>query len=200
MGIATLSTICFSLILPSLLVSLFVTCGDHCSTKDLEEWPDSRRSQSPGPGWHVWTATVTFVGPQEVCWAERPLWLTHPSQQGQETLMVQNRELIFGCSTACVATVHWRGSPGISCMYFLYQVSCVSLVSLIPGLLVPSVTPFLGSSSPCKEQITSVTVVTITRGNVIRLGTWVSSTTKRPDINANVVHKSKHRLFTSCGF
>lgn len=85
-------------------------------------------------------------------------------------------------------------------MYFLYQVSCVSLVSLIPGLLVPSVTPFLGSSSPCKEQITAVTVVTITQGNVIRLGTWVSSTTKRPDRNANVVHKSKHRLFTSCGF
>lgn len=54
-------------------------------------------------------------------------------------------------------------------MYFLYQVSRVSLVSLIPGLLVPSVTPFLGSNSPCKEQITCVTVIMITRGNVIRL-------------------------------
>lgn len=85
-------------------------------------------------------------------------------------------------------------------LHVLYQVSCVSLVSLIPGLLAPSVTPFLGSNSPCKEQITSVTVVKITRGNVIRLRDWVSTTTKCPDINANVVHKCKHRLFTNCGF
>lgn len=85
-------------------------------------------------------------------------------------------------------------------MYFVYQVSCVFFVSLIPGLLVPSVTPFLGSNNPCKEQITPVTVVMITRGNVIRLRNRVSSTTKCPDINANVVHKSKHRLSTSCGF
>lgn len=82
----------------------------------------------------------------------------------------------------------------------LSKVNCVSLVSSIPGLLAPCVTPFLGSNDPSKEHITSVTVVKITRSNVIRLRDWVSTTTKRPDINANVVHKCKHRLFTNCGF
>lgn len=203
MGIETLSTIYLLLIPPSLLVSLFVTCVDHYSTKDLEEWPDSRRSQSPGPGWHVWTAAVTFVGPQKCAEQRTHSRRIHPFQQGwKEPRTSEGSELRTHCgyNTSCVTTVHWHGSPGISCMSFLYQLSCVSLVSLMPGLLVPSVTPFLGSSSPCKGQITSVRVVMIPWGNVIRLRSWVSSTTKRPDINANVVHKSKHRLFTSCGF
>lgn len=50
------------LIPPSLLLSLTVICPCRCSAKDPEEWPDSRRSQSPGLGWHLGAAAVTHVG------------------------------------------------------------------------------------------------------------------------------------------
>ena len=58
---------------------LFVICGCCCSAKDPEEWPDSRRSQSPGPGWYHRIAAVTPVGtlrgvPKSAnsCWTESP--------------------------------------------------------------------------------------------------------------------------------